>query len=70
MWKPIRCARWSRINDGKSGYLSQSVLPLYFGLGEATKIDRVEVDWPSGIKQVLSRGLHENSTLKITEPKK
>ena len=35
-------------NDGKSGYLSQSVLPLYFGLGDATKIDRVEVDWPSG----------------------
>ena len=30
-------------NDGKSGYLSQSALPLYFGLGEAAKVDRVEV---------------------------
>jgi hypothetical protein len=38
----------TRYNDGKSGYLSQSVLPLYFGLGEATKIDSIEVDWPSG----------------------
>ena len=31
-------------HDGKSGYLSQSVLPLYFGLGEAATVDRVEVD--------------------------
>jgi hypothetical protein len=57
-----------RYNDGKSGYLAQSVLPLYFGLGRATKIDRVEVDWPSGQKQVLATGLEENRTLLITEP--
>ena len=58
-----------RYNDGKSGYLAQSVLPLYFGLGTTTKIDRVEVDWPSGRKQVLATGLQENQTLSITEPK-
>lgn len=56
-------------NDGKSGYLSQSVLPLYFGLGEATKIDRVEVVWPSGRKQLVTRGLRVNDTLRITEPR-
>ena len=33
----------TKYNDGKSGYLSQSSLPLYFGLGDAQKIDRVEV---------------------------
>jgi hypothetical protein len=59
----------TKYNDGKSGYLSQSVLPLYFGLGDATKIDRVEVDWPSGQKQVLTNGLAENQVLRITEPK-
>ena len=59
---------YTRYNDGKSGYLSQSVLPLYFGLGDATKIDRIEVDWPSGRKQLLTKGLRENETLKITEP--
>jgi hypothetical protein len=59
---------YTRYNDGKSGYLSQSVLPLYFGLGDATKIDRVEVAWPSGRKQVVSTGLKENQTLQITEP--
>ena len=56
-------------NDGKSGYLSQSVLPLYFGLGEAAKVDRVEVAWPSGRKQVVTRDLRVNDTLRITEPK-
>jgi hypothetical protein len=59
---------YTRYNDGKSGYLSQSVLPLYFGLGDARKINRVEVDWPSGYKQVLSNGVDANQTLKITEP--
>lgn len=58
----------SRWNDGASGYLSHSVLPLYFGLGEATRIERVEVDWPSGRHQVVSGGLRENETLRITEP--
>ena len=56
-------------NDGKSGYLAQSVLPLYFGLGDATRIDRVEVDWPSGKKQVVTTGLRDRSTLPVTEPR-
>jgi len=60
---------YTKYNDGKSGYLSQSVLPLYFGLGDATKIDRVEVDWPSGQEQVVTSGVRENHVLRITEPK-
>ncbi len=59
---------YTKYNDGKSGYLAQSVLPLYFGLGDAAKIDRVEVDWPSGRKQVLTTGIEENLTLRIAEP--
>ena len=55
--------------DGKSGYLSQSVLPLYFGLDEATTVDRVEVDWPSGRKQVVTDGLTVNTIRRITEPR-
>jgi hypothetical protein len=59
----------TKYNDGKSGYLSQSVLPLYFGLGDAKTIDRVEVNWPSGRKQMLTKDLHVNRNLEITEPK-
>ena len=58
-----------KFNDGKSGYLSQSSLPLYFGLGDATKVEQVEVDWPSGKKQVITKNLVANSVLPITEPK-
>jgi hypothetical protein len=57
-----------RYNDGKSGYLAQSVLPLYFGLGNAKTIDRIEIDWPSGRKQSLTTGLRQNQTISITEP--
>ena len=60
---------YTKYNDGKSGYLSQSVLPLYFGLGDAQKIDRVEVDWPSGRKQVLTEGVLANRTFQVTESK-
>ncbi len=60
---------YTKWNDGKSGYLSQSALPLYFGLGDAAAIDGVEVDWPSGRKQIVSGGWRMNSTLRITEPK-
>jgi hypothetical protein len=37
-------------------------------LGDAAKIDRVEVDWPSGRQQVLT-DLQVNETLPVTEPK-
>ena len=59
----------TKYNDGKSGYLSQSSLPLYFGLGDAQKVDRVEIDWPLGRKQVITQGLRPNDVLKITEPR-
>ena len=61
---------YTKYNDGKSGYLSQSVLPLYFGLGDTDKIDRVDVDWPSGKKQSLTTGLKTNEVLRTTEPEK
>ena len=58
-----------KYNDGKSGYLSQSSLPLYFGLGDAQKVDRVEVTWPSGRKQTVTQNLRVNDILRITEPR-
>jgi enediyne biosynthesis protein E4 len=39
-----------------SSYLSQSELPLTFGLGESTTIKSVEVTWPSGRLEKLPGG--------------
>lgn len=59
---------YTRFQDGKSGYLSQSVLPLYVGLGEADHVDEIDVAWPSGQRQTLRTGLRINDTLSISEP--
>ncbi len=46
--------RWIQEVRSGSSYLSSSDLRLHFGLEAASKIDRVEVDWPSGLKEWFS----------------
>jgi hypothetical protein len=41
------------VNPARS-YLSASELPVTFGLGTATKVDSLEITWPSGLKQTLA----------------
>jgi hypothetical protein len=41
------------IHSGGS-YLSQNDLRVHFGLGSATKIDKVEIHWPSGLVENLT----------------
>ncbi|HUG81215.1 MAG TPA: CRTAC1 family protein [Bryobacterales bacterium] len=43
-----------RVHSGSS-YLSQSELPLTFGLGREDRADRVVVEWPSGRKEEFPR---------------
>ena len=47
-------------------YLSQSELPVTIGLGEASKVDAVEILWPSGARQKITPQLDRLSV--ITEP--
>jgi hypothetical protein len=61
--------QWTQIQDGKSGYLSQSRMPLYFGLGDAAAIDRIDVTWPGGAVSTLRDGLSINRLIEITEPR-
>jgi hypothetical protein len=39
--------RWQMVKTGSS-YLSQSELPITFGLGQAQRVQAIEVAWPSG----------------------
>jgi hypothetical protein len=60
-------AAYRQVLDGKSGYLSQSLTPLYFGLGDAAAVDELQVEWPSGRRQsVTVEGI--DRLLEITEP--
>lgn len=53
--------------DGKSGYLSQSDLPLYFGLGDADHAASVEVRWPSGHRQSVPGPIKAGQTIEVIE---
>ena len=41
----------TRTVKGGSSYLSQSELPVTFGVGKRDKIERVQMEWPSGAKE-------------------
>ena len=49
------------------GYLAQSSNTLHFGLGDETPIDRCEIRWPSGQKQVIENPA-PNRLHRIKEP--
>jgi enediyne biosynthesis protein E4 len=57
-----------KIMDGKSGYLSQSDLPLYFGLGDADHADSLSVRWPTGKQQTVPGPLPSGRPVEVTEP--
>jgi hypothetical protein len=44
-----------RMVKGGSSYLSQSELPVTFGLGKRTRIERAVIDWPSGRTEEFKR---------------
>ena len=50
------------------GYASSSNYGVHFGLGTAKTVDRIEMSWPSGMKQVLEN-VAANQVLTVTEPK-
>jgi len=56
--------------EAGSGYASEMMLPVHFGLGTATKIEEVEITWPSGLIQRFDAAQTEgwkNSRVTIEE---
>lgn len=57
-----------RLVSPTRGYLSQSELPVIFGLGSADKVVRLTVRWPSGQSQTVSvEGV--DRTIVVVEPR-
>ncbi|MFO0888160.1 MAG: FG-GAP-like repeat-containing protein [Isosphaeraceae bacterium] len=55
----VTCHAGGRVRTGRlvsgTGYLSGHDQRLWFGLGDAEVVDRLEVRWPSGSEQVFTR---------------
>jgi enediyne biosynthesis protein E4 len=58
----------SRLVRSGSSYLSQSELPVTFGLGKHDQVDRVTVTWPSGATQEHPK-LKAGKAYQVTETK-
>jgi enediyne biosynthesis protein E4 len=58
---------WALVKTGSS-YCSQSELPLTFGLGAASSVNRIEVRWPDGLRETIA-GTGANQSLTIEEGK-
>ncbi len=63
---------YTKVNDGVSGYLSHSLLPLYFGLGDDdVRVTGITVAWPSGVRQEQNNPKAiSGEVIVITEPAK
>jgi hypothetical protein len=58
----------SRVVRGGSSYLSQSELPVTFGVGKSEKVERITIDWPNGRSEEF-KNLATGKTHQITETK-
>ncbi len=58
---------WQRRDVGSGGSYGQNELNAHFGLGDASTVDTLRIEWPSGIVQEL-HNLSPNQFLTITEP--
>ena len=59
----------TKYQSGKSGYLAQSRLPLYFGLGGTREVRRLVVIWPAGTRQRIDGPIAGNQHFVLTEPR-
>ncbi len=59
-----------QLGEVRSGgsYLSQNDLRLHFGLGQAAKIDKLDIVWPSGTKQMLTDQAADQTLTIAEEP--
>jgi hypothetical protein len=56
--------RW--VNAGGTGFGTGGPPELHFGLGEETKVDRVEITWPDGALSWVGFGVSADQTLTVT----
>lgn len=58
---------WTRQLHAAGGYLSHSTKLVHFGVGDRERLERVEIRWPSGARQMLA-GLAVDQVHDVLEP--
>jgi hypothetical protein len=48
-------------------YMGQNYIPIHFGLGQATSVGSLTIQWPSGTAQTLTN-IAANQTITVVEP--
>lgn len=66
----VRGRRQYHYLRGGGSYLSVSDRRLHLGLGTATRLDRIEITWPSGTKQTIEKVAPVDRLLTVREPGK
>jgi hypothetical protein len=56
----------TRVVSSQSGYCSQNSLVVHFGLNDATTIDSLQIEWPSGITEYFEN-LASNEFFRVVE---
>jgi hypothetical protein len=64
----VGARRLVRTVDGGGSYISASDTRVHFGVGSATKVERLEIRWPSGAVETRT-GLPVNMTIEWAEAK-
>jgi hypothetical protein len=64
----VKTGELTQIDEVRSGgaYASQRAFTLHFGIGEASRIDRLSVRWPNGAEEGFS-DIGANQTVRIRE---
>ena len=57
----------ARQSGSSVGYASSSLFGVHFGTGQRKEIERIDIRWPSGIRQTL-RNVKTNQVLQVQEP--
>jgi len=60
-------AQWDQVSHA-AGYGSSSATPLHFGLGAARTIEKIEIQWPSGVHQTVTQ-IAADRIVRIVEPR-
>jgi hypothetical protein len=66
VWVTAGGRRLLRFVDGGNGFASQSSKRIHVGLGAATVAERLEVEWPSGLRQSFA-GVAADHIYRLTE---